>query len=83
MTSRRICSVRDSAIALWILEVLGHDKVHILNGGIDAWKNAGFSLSQKPTRSNGPATFREAVAQELTSRISSMGDCEIGKSIAS
>ena len=34
-------TVRDSAIAFWILEVLGHDKVHILNGGIDAWKNAG------------------------------------------
>lgn len=43
-------TVRDSAIALWILEVLGHDKVHILNGGIDAWKNAGFSLTQKPAK---------------------------------
>ncbi len=42
-------TVRDSAIALWILEVLGHDKVHVLNGGIDAWKNAGYSLTQKPT----------------------------------
>lgn len=43
-------TVRDSAIALWILEVLGHDKVHVLNGGIDAWKNAGYSLTQKPAK---------------------------------
>jgi len=42
-------TVRDAAIAFWILEVLGHDKVHVLNGGIDAWKNAGYSLTQKPT----------------------------------
>ncbi len=41
---------RDSAIAFWILEVLGHDKVHVMNGGIDAWKNAGYSLTQKPAR---------------------------------
>ena len=42
-------TVRDSAIAFWILEYLGHDKVHVLNGGIDAWKNAAYSLTAKPT----------------------------------
>ena len=42
-------TVRDSAIAFWILEYLGHDKVHVLNGGIDAWKNAAYSLTPKPT----------------------------------
>jgi thiosulfate/3-mercaptopyruvate sulfurtransferase len=41
-------TVRDAAIAFWILEVLGHDKVHVLNGGIDAWKNAGYSLTPTP-----------------------------------
>jgi thiosulfate/3-mercaptopyruvate sulfurtransferase len=43
-------TVRDAAIAFWILEVLGHDKVHVLNGGIDGWKNAGYSLTPKPAK---------------------------------
>jgi thiosulfate/3-mercaptopyruvate sulfurtransferase len=50
-------TVRDAAIAFWILEVLGHDKVHVLNGGIDAWKNAGFSLTPKPAMKPG-TTFK-------------------------
>lgn len=28
----------------WMLKYLGHDKVYILNGGIDAWVNAGYPL---------------------------------------
>jgi thiosulfate/3-mercaptopyruvate sulfurtransferase len=43
-------TVRDAAIAFWILEVLGHDKVYVLNGGIDAWKNAGYGLTPKPAK---------------------------------
>lgn len=42
-------TIKDSAVAFWILEYLGHDKVHMLNGGIDAWVNAGYSLTPEPT----------------------------------
>lgn len=40
----------DVAVAFWILEYLGHDKVHVLDGGVDAWRKAGKRLSNKPVR---------------------------------
>jgi thiosulfate/3-mercaptopyruvate sulfurtransferase len=40
----------DASVAFWILEYLGHDKVYILDGGVDAWRKAGKRLSKKPTR---------------------------------
>jgi thiosulfate/3-mercaptopyruvate sulfurtransferase len=42
-------TMKDVTVAFWILEVLGHDKVHVLNGGLDGWVNAGYSLDNKPT----------------------------------
>jgi len=42
-------TMKDTTVAFWILEYLGHDKVHVLNGGVDAWINAGYSLDNKPT----------------------------------
>jgi len=42
-------TMKDTTVAFWILEYLGHDKVHVLNGGIDAWINAGYALDNKPT----------------------------------
>lgn len=42
-------TLKDTTVAFWILEYLGHDKVHFLNGGIDGWKNAGYPLDNKPT----------------------------------
>lgn len=42
-------TMKDATVAFWILEYLGHDKVHILNGGIDNWINAGYPLDNKPT----------------------------------
>ncbi len=51
-------TVRDSAVAFWIFEVLGHvDKVHVMNGGIDDWKGQGYSLTNKPTKLP-PATYK-------------------------
>lgn len=37
----------DATVGFWILEYLGHDKVHVLNGGIDAWRKAGERLTKK------------------------------------
>jgi thiosulfate/3-mercaptopyruvate sulfurtransferase len=50
-------TVRDSAVAFWIFEVLGHDKVHVLNGGIDAWLAEGYNVTNEPTILS-PKTFK-------------------------
>jgi len=40
---------KDTTVTFWILEYLGHNKVHVLNGGIDAWEKAGYKLTAAPT----------------------------------
>jgi thiosulfate/3-mercaptopyruvate sulfurtransferase len=41
-------SMDDATIAFWIFEYLGHDKTHVLNGGLEAWtKNK--KLDTQPT----------------------------------
>lgn len=42
-------SFKDVTVAFWIMEYLGHDKVHVLNGGMDAWLKAGKKLTNAPT----------------------------------
>lgn len=32
----------------WVLDILGHGKMMILDGGIDSWKRAGFDLAPEP-----------------------------------
>lgn len=49
-----------ATVAFWILEYLGHDKVHVLNGGLDAWRKAGNRLDSKPTMRD-PTTFKANV----------------------
>ncbi len=53
-------TMKDTTVAFWILEYLGHDKAHVLNGGIDNWVNAGYSLDNKPTILK-PKTFKANV----------------------
>lgn len=36
-----------AARGFWFLEYLGHEDVHILDGGITAWKRAGFRLTRE------------------------------------
>jgi thiosulfate/3-mercaptopyruvate sulfurtransferase len=40
---------KDVTVAFWIMEYLGHQKAHVLNGGIDAWMKAGKKLTNEPT----------------------------------
>lgn len=40
---------KDSTVAFWVMEYLGHDKAHVLNGGIDAWLKEGKKLTNEPT----------------------------------
>ncbi|OGW41941.1 MAG: hypothetical protein A2010_07340 [Nitrospirae bacterium GWD2_57_9] len=41
-------SMDDATIAFWIFEYLGHDKVHVLNGGLEAWTKS-KKLDTQPT----------------------------------
>lgn len=42
-------TVRDSAVAFWIFEYVGHKNVHVLNGGVDDWLKEGYPLTNEPT----------------------------------
>jgi thiosulfate/3-mercaptopyruvate sulfurtransferase len=43
-------TLTDATAGFWIMEYLGHDKAHVLNGGIDAWRKAGNRLDNKPVK---------------------------------
>lgn len=34
----------------WVLDVLGHEKMRILDGGIDAWRRSGFDMNSTPAQ---------------------------------
>ncbi|MBE9558092.1 MAG: sulfurtransferase [Proteobacteria bacterium] len=53
-------TITRATVAFWIFEYLGHDKTHVLNGGLDAWRNAGNRLDSKPTMRK-PTTFKANV----------------------
>ena len=50
----------DATVGFWVMEYLGHDKVHVLNGGVDAWRKAGNRLDNKPVKLKA-ATFKADV----------------------
>ncbi len=50
----------DATTGFWIMEYLGHDKVYLLNGGLDAWRKAGYRLGDKPAKKEA-ATFRSKI----------------------
>ncbi len=51
-----IKTLTDATVGFWIMEYLGHDKAHVLDGGLDAWRNAGNRLEKNPTVKE-PKTF--------------------------
>ena len=53
-------TMNDAAIGFWVMEYLGHDKAHVLNGGIDAWRKAGNRLDNKPVKLT-ETTFKASV----------------------
>jgi thiosulfate/3-mercaptopyruvate sulfurtransferase len=53
-------TLTDATVGFWIMEYLGHDKVHVLNGGLDAWRKAGQKLDDKPVKKDA-ATFKTKV----------------------
>lgn len=71
-------TMKDTTVAFWILEYLGHDKAHVLNGGIDAWINEGYSLDNKPTILK-PKTFKANVVHGRYATTDYMIDIATGK----
>lgn len=64
-------SLTDATVGFWILEYLGHDgKVHVLNGGLDAWRKAGNRLDSQPVIKS-PKTF---TAKVVPARNSATGE---------
>ena len=55
-----IKTLTDATVGFWVMEYLGHDKVHVLDGGLDAWRNAGNRLEKDPTIKE-PKTFKANV----------------------
>lgn len=49
-----------AAVGFWILEYLGHDKVHFLDGGMTEWKAAGKPVTKESVQPQ-PATFKAHV----------------------
>ncbi len=60
----------DATVGFWIMEYLGHDKVHVLNGGLDAWRKAGNRLDNKPVK-KAATKFK---AKVVSSRYGSTGE---------
>lgn len=56
-------TLTDATVGFWIMEYLGHDKVHVLNGGLDAWRKAGNRLDNKPVK-KAAATFKANVVAQ-------------------
>ena len=53
----------DSAtVGFWVLEYLGHTRVHVLNGGLEAWSKEGKKLEQQPAIKQ-PAVFKAKVVK--------------------
>jgi thiosulfate/3-mercaptopyruvate sulfurtransferase len=55
-----IKTLTDASVGFWVMEYLGHDKVHFMDGGLEAWRNSGFRLEKDPTIKE-PKTFKANV----------------------
>ena len=55
-----IKTLTDASVGFWVMEYLGHDKVHFMDGGLEAWRNSGFRLAKDPTIKE-PKTFKANV----------------------
>lgn len=43
-----IKTMNDATVGFWVMEYLGHDKVHVLDGGLGAWRKGGNRLDKNP-----------------------------------
>ena len=71
-------TMKDTTVAFWLLEYLGHDKAHVLNGGIDGWINAGYAMDNKPTIL-AEKTFKAHVVPGRNAETQEIADIATGK----
>lgn len=41
-------TLTDATVAFWVTELMGHKKAKVLNGGLEAWRKAGYRLESNP-----------------------------------
>ena len=73
-----IKTLTDASVGFWVMEYLGHDKVHFMDGGLEAWRNSGFRLEKNPTIKE-PKTFAANVVASRLATTSEITDIAIGK----
>lgn len=51
--------------AWWMMRAMGHAKASVLNGGLPAWKDAGYTLESGAEKPTAPGTFAANYVSEL------------------
>ena len=51
-----------SARLWWYLRKIGHNKVHVLDGGLDAWKKNKFNIKKKNKKTNAKPKFYKRIS---------------------
>ncbi len=54
-----------SSRAWWMFRTFGHDKVYVLEGGLQAWKARGFHIASGPADAPPSGTFKPSFRPEL------------------
>jgi len=73
-----IKTLTDASVGFWVMEYLGHDKVHFMDGGLEAWRNSGFRLEKEPTIKE-PKTFKANVVASRLATTDEITDIATGK----
>ena len=71
-------TLTDATVGFWVLEYLGHDKVHFMDGGLEAWRNSGLRLAKDPTIKE-PKTFKANVIASRNATTAEITDIATGK----
>ena len=71
-------TLTDATVGFWVMEYLGHDKVHFMDGGLEAWRNSGFRLEKDPTIKE-PKTFTASVVASRLATTDEILDIATGR----
>jgi len=71
-------TLTDATVGFWVMEYLGHDKVHFMDGGLEAWRNSGFRLEKDPTIKE-PKEFKANVVSSRLASTDEILDIATGK----
>lgn len=72
-------TLNDATVGFWVMEYLGHDKTHLLEGGLEAWRKAGNRLDKAPTI-KAAKTFTAKVVKSRYASTAEILDIAGGKS---